>query len=69
MRARNRAAQNGPVETAHTASALGHLANISYRLRRDLRFDPNTERFTGDDEANALLGRNYRAPFVVPDRV
>jgi predicted dehydrogenase len=34
-----------------------------------LEFDPKTERFTNNDEANALLGRDYRAPYVVPDKV
>ena len=34
-----------------------------------LEFDPRAERFTSDDEANALLTRDYRAPFVVPQEV
>ncbi len=36
-----------------------HLANIGYRLRRPLTWDPVRERFEGDDEANGLL---YREP-------
>jgi hypothetical protein len=31
--------------------------------------DPKTERFTNNEKANAMLKRNYRAPFVVPDEV
>jgi len=31
-----------------------------------LALDPSTERFIGNDAANALLTREYRAPFVVP---
>ena len=31
-----------------------------------LRFDPETKRFTGNDEANAMLTREYRVPYVVP---
>lgn len=31
-----------------------------------LQFDPETASFTGNDQANAMLGREYRAPFVVP---
>jgi hypothetical protein len=31
-----------------------------------LRFDVKTERFIGNDAANAFLTREYRAPFVVP---
>ena len=34
-----------------------------------LKMDPKTERFIGNEAANALLTRPYRAPFVVPDRV
>jgi len=45
------------------------LDGMNYRLGRTLDFDPQTERFVGNDEANALLTRNYRAPFTVPDKV
>lgn len=69
VNSRNTADQNGPVETAHMASALAHLGNISYRLGRQLTFDPAAEKFVGDDEANAMLTRKYRAPFVVPEKV
>ncbi len=53
----------------HLSSTLCHLANISYRLGRKLVFDPQSETFAGDVEANTLLTRKYRAPFVLPDRV
>jgi len=61
--------QNGPVETAHLAASLAHLGNISYRLGRQLEFDPSAERFVDDEEANTYLTRKYRAPFVVPEKV
>jgi hypothetical protein len=57
------------VETAHTSSALAHLGNIAFRLCRVLDFDPATESFRNDDEANRMLTRPYRAPFVVPESV
>ena len=60
---------HGPVETAHTSSALAHLGNIAYRLGRQLKFDPATETFPNDTEANALLTRPYRKPYVVPQSV
>jgi predicted dehydrogenase len=69
VRSRNTAEQNGPVETAHLSSALAHLANISFRLERQLQFDPEAERFVGDEEANRMLTREYRAPYVVPEKV
>lgn len=48
---------------------LIHLANISYRLGRTLNFDANTMTCKGDAEANKMFTRNYRAPFVVPEKV
>ncbi len=69
VRAKNKALLNGPVETAHLSASLAHLGNIAYRLDRKLKFDPITEKFVGDKEANAMLTRKYRAPYVVPDKV
>ena len=36
-----------------------------------LTFDPETERFVGEfsQQANQLVSREYRAPFVVPEKV
>jgi hypothetical protein len=48
---------------------LAHLANIACTTGRTLQFDPQTERFAHDDEANLLLTRPYRAPYVVPEKV
>ncbi len=68
IRARDMSIQNGPVQSGHLSSALAHLGNISYRLGRQLEFDPVAERFIGEgeNEANAMLSRNYRAPYVLP---
>ena len=60
---------NAPIEEGHRSTVLAHLANISYRLGRTLTFDPKTETFPGDKEANAHLGRKYRSPYVVPEKV
>jgi predicted dehydrogenase len=69
VRAHDKSILHGPVETAHLSSALAHLGNIAYRTGRVLTFDPKTETFPGDAEANAMLTRNYRAPYIVPDKV
>ena len=69
VRARDTSIQNGPVETAHLSSALAHLGNIAYLTGRVLNFNPNTERFVNDPEADSLLTRNYREPFVVREKV
>jgi len=45
------------------------LDKATYQLGRTLELDPKTERFVGDAEADVLLSRKYRPPFVVPDKV
>ena len=69
IKARDMTIQNGPVESAHLSSALAHLGNISYRLGRQLTFDPVAERFIGDEDANFMLTRQYRAPYLLPEKV
>jgi hypothetical protein len=54
------------IEEGHYSSGLCHLGNIAYRLGRTVNFDPASETFAGDEEANAMLTRDYREPFVVP---
>jgi hypothetical protein len=55
----------------HYSASLVHLANISYRLGRDLKFDGANEKFVNDPEADTYLTRKggYRKPYVVPDKV
>lgn len=69
IRARDMSLQNGPVQTGHLSSSLAHLGNISYRLGRQLQFDPVAERFIGEGEteANSMLSRDYRAPYILPE--
>jgi predicted dehydrogenase len=57
------------IKVGFYSSALPHLANISYRLGRELLFDNWKEKFVNDSEADSLLTRNYRNPFVVPEKV
>lgn len=51
------------------SAALPALANISYRLKRELTFDGAKEKFVNDPEADKLLTREYRKPYVVPNVV
>jgi len=69
VRAHDKTKLNAPVETAHLASALAHLGNIAYRTQSTIKFDPATEKIIGNEEANKLLTRNYRKPYVVPDKI
>lgn len=58
------------VETGHQSVLLCHLANIAYRVgNQKLEFDPQGESFKNCDEANKYLKRQYRQPWVVPDKV
>jgi predicted dehydrogenase len=57
---------NARIDEAFYSCALIHLANISYRLGRSVDFDPETLTFPHDAEANRLLTREYRAPYVLP---
>ncbi len=47
------------------------LAETRYQLGRVLQFDPKREHFvgSGSGRANAFLTRDYRPPYVVPERV
>ena len=45
------------------------LDGLKYRLGRTLAFDPAKEKFVGDAQADKLLTREYRAPYVVPETV
>ena len=69
VRARDPQKLHADIEEDHLSSAYCHLGNIAYRLGRKLAINPSTESFVNDPEADALLSRVYRAPFVVPDQV
>lgn len=55
-----------PVEVSHRSITIAHIANILFRLGKSgLQWDPKTERFSGDDEANAAIARPMRAPWRI----
>jgi predicted dehydrogenase len=54
------------VEQGHISSASCILANLSSQLHRTLDWDPATHQLRGDEEANKLLARTYRAPWKHP---
>jgi predicted dehydrogenase len=55
------------IEEGHITTASCILANISMQLGRSLTWDPLKHQVTGDDEANKLLRREYRKPWVHPE--
>ena len=60
---------NGDIREGFYSCALMHLGNISYRLGRSLEFDPVKMKFINAPDADAMLTRQYRKPFVVPEKV
>ncbi len=52
-----------PVEVGHHDAMICHLGNIAARLGRTLKWDAAKERFLGDAQADAFVGREYRAPW------
>jgi len=60
---------NCDINEGHFSAALPHLANISYRLGRELKFMGDYEKFVNDPEADTMLTRKYRKPYVVPEDV
>ena len=50
----------------HRSCTLVNLGKIAVQLGRPLRFDPEAQRFVGDDEANRLVDQPMRAPWRIP---
>lgn len=55
------------IEQGHISTTSCILANMSMELGRSLRFNPESHRIEGDDEANKLLRRPYRQPWTHPE--
>jgi predicted dehydrogenase len=54
-----------PVEVAHRSCSACLVSHIAMKLPRKLYWDPEIERFKDDDEANAMLSRPMREPWVI----
>ncbi|MCA9053590.1 MAG: Gfo/Idh/MocA family oxidoreductase [Planctomycetaceae bacterium] len=55
------------VEIGHRATNLSLLGMLSLKLGRSIRWDGEREQIPDDPEANALLRRDYRGPWVYPE--
>jgi hypothetical protein len=62
---RSRRQPISPIEVGHRACTACLLHHIAMRAKRKLHWDPIKERFRNDDEANALLARPQRWPYVI----
>ncbi len=63
-KSRNYKELHDEIANAYLSASMCHLANISYRVGRKLTIAAGPK-FTGDSEADKLLTRNYRKPYVV----
>jgi hypothetical protein len=62
----NRGKPVADIEQGHISTAACILANMSMKLGRSLAWDAAKGRVAGDEEANRLLARPYRGPWVHP---
>jgi predicted dehydrogenase len=69
VRSRRKEELDNDILEGHMSAALGHLGVIAYRTGRQLTFNSETEKFDSDKEADKLLTRKYREPFVVPEKI
>ncbi len=53
------------IESQHRSVSTCHLGNISMRVGRKLKWDPQAEEFVGDAEANQYLKREQRSGYEV----
>ena len=62
---RTRSTPISHIDAAVRSDAVCHLADISMRLGRKLRWNPEAERFEGDETANRMRSRTLRSPWRI----
>jgi len=60
---KSREMPNSDVEEGHLSTTMCIIANISLAVQQRLKWDAENERFIGNEQANALLHYEYRAPW------
>jgi hypothetical protein len=60
---KTRGAPAAPADVGHRSCTACLLAHDAMKLNRELKWDPQAERYVNDEEANALLSRPQRAPY------
>jgi hypothetical protein len=61
VRARKQSTANP--ETLHYSSTVGHLMNVAWECGRSVKWDGKNNRVVGDQKAQSLVMRPYRAPW------
>jgi hypothetical protein len=62
---RSRHAPTATAELGHRACSTCLVNHIAMKTKRKLHWDPAKERFNNDDEANSMLSRPQRAPYIL----
>ena len=65
VKSRNYKDLNAEIEIGAISAGLCHLANISYRTGKKLEFDSTRMKFVNAPDADKLITRDYRKPYVV----
>jgi len=63
---KSRERPNSDVGIGHNSMIACHLGNMSQRLGRMIKWDVESEKVIGDPEAQKMVSRPYRAPWVLP---
>lgn len=69
LKAGNNSGLNCEVEVGHMSTVLPLIANAAYRVGETLRFNGEFEEFINNEEADMMLTRKYRYPYIVPQSV
>ncbi len=69
IRARDYKLLHADIAIGARSAAFVHLANISYRTGRTIRVAQSNGRALGDEQANALMTRDYRESYMIPAQV
>jgi predicted dehydrogenase len=69
MRSRRWQDLNAEISEGHMSTSISLMGNIAYRTGRKLIFNSNAEKFVNDDDADTYLTRQFRHPYVMPDRI
>ena len=66
---KNRMNPNTPVETGQSSSVVCNIGNIAYDLKRTLEWNPMTDQFIGDNEANnhRIMKYDMRSPYQIDE--
>jgi len=55
------------LEMGHFVSTVAHLGNLAFRTKKEIVWDPKEERVVSDQDANQLVGCDYRKPWALPE--